>query len=221
MGVRNDAGASLHGHSNNNGSNYNGINNNGSNHSQHLTNPAVANSAAMAVNDNNHLSLSELQQMAAFQQQQIQAQQSLLMAKVRFAALLQLRLQHIIFIICRTTYHVINRTYFNFTQQPISFALYFISQSVRLGFLIIFIICTFLGKLVGNLSSWLVTRDQGNRLDSWTLFWPAFVINDRIFHAGATFEVSSRATRKESDDAKYSATTANYSREASPQSRNG
>ena len=37
----------------------------------------------MAVNDNCHLSLTELQQMAAFQQQQIQAQQSLLMAKVR------------------------------------------------------------------------------------------------------------------------------------------
>ena len=36
----------------------------------------------MAVNDNAHLSLAELQQMAAYQQQQIQAQQSLLMAKV-------------------------------------------------------------------------------------------------------------------------------------------
>ena len=45
-------------------------------------NTTATSTATMAVNDNAHLSLAELQQMAAYQQQQIQAQQSLLMAKV-------------------------------------------------------------------------------------------------------------------------------------------
>ena len=46
------------------------------------TTAGTTTSSTMATNDNAHLSLAELQQMAAFQQQQIQAQQSLLMAKV-------------------------------------------------------------------------------------------------------------------------------------------
>ena len=74
MGVRNDAAAASSIRSQN-------TNNNNGSSSHQSTNPA-----AMAVNDNSHLTLSELQQMAAFQQQQIQAQQSLLMAKVIYKA---------------------------------------------------------------------------------------------------------------------------------------
>ncbi len=71
MGGRNEAATSA------NPIHVNNINNNSSNN-----NGSNVSASVMALNDNAHLSLAELQQMAAFQQQQIQAQQSLLMAKV-------------------------------------------------------------------------------------------------------------------------------------------
>ena len=47
-----------------------------------MTTATTTSAPSLTANDNAHLSLAELQQMAAYQQQQIQAQQSLLMAKV-------------------------------------------------------------------------------------------------------------------------------------------